>query len=288
MKKIKTVGIQFKNIGKVYNFDPTDIFLHLGDSVVVETIRGVELGKVVEKVKEVDANQLEHELKPVIRKATENDLTMFDENKILSKQSIQKFKELVKNRNLPMKALECEYTLDRQKVLFYYSADERVDFRDLLKDLASEFKVRIELRQVGPREGARFIGGIGCCGRSLCCKEHMRDFDLVTMKMAKDQGMNLNANKVAGQCGKLMCCISYEDPIYQEIKARLPELDDIVKTPTCDGCKVIGIDIMKELVKIDDGKNGVTVWAAKDVTKVVASHKSSSDDIDPEFKELEG
>jgi cell fate regulator YaaT (PSP1 superfamily) len=288
VKKLKTVGIQFKNIGKVYNFDPIDIFLQIGDHAVVETVRGQELGKVVEKVKEVDPTDLEHELKPVIRKATKEDLVVFEENKILSKQSIIKFKELVKNRNLPMKALECEYTLDRQKVLFYYSADDRVDFRDLLKDLASEFKVRIELRQVGPREGARFIGGIGCCGRKLCCKEHMRDFDLVTMKMAKDQSMNLNANKVTGQCGKLMCCISYEDPIYQEIRARMPEVDDIVKTPSCDGCKVVGIDYMRELVKIDDGKNGVTVWAAKEVTKVVASHKKTTEEIDAELKELEG
>jgi cell fate regulator YaaT (PSP1 superfamily) len=288
VKKLKTVGIQFKNIGKVYNFDPIDIFLQLGDYVVVETIRGQELGKVVEKVKEVDPKDLEHELKPVIRKATKDDLLIFEENKILSKQSIVKFKDLVKNRNLPMKALECEYTLDRQKVLFYYSADDRVDFRDLLKDLASEFKVRIELRQVGPREGARFIGGIGCCGRKLCCKEHMRDFDLVTMKMAKDQSMNLNANKVTGQCGKLMCCISYEDPIYQEIRSRMPELDDIVKTPSCDGCKVVGIDYMRELVKIDDGKNGVTVWAAKEVTKVLASGAKNTDELDAELKELEG
>jgi len=288
VKKIKTVGIQFKNIGKVYNFNPGEIFLNMGDSVIVETIRGVELGRVVEKVKEANLSDLEHELKPVIRKAVNDDLTMFEENKELAKISITKFKDLVKNRNLPMKALECEYTLDRQKVLFYYSSDDRVDFRDLLKDLASEFKVRIELRQVGPREGARFIGGIGCCGRKLCCKEHMREFDLITMKMAKDQNMNLNTNKVTGQCGKLMCCISYEDPIYQEIRSRMPEIDDIVKTPSCDGCRVVGIDYLKELVKIEDGKNGVTVWAASEVTKVVAADKKQAETFDIDVSDIEG
>jgi len=288
MKKIKIVGIQFKSIGKVYNFNPVNNELALGDDVVVETVRGVELGKVVEVVREIDDTNPEHEHKPILRKATPHDLTVFEENKTMAKSNLVKFKKLIKARNLPMKALECEYTLDRQKVLFYYSAEERVDFRELLKDLATEFKARIELRQVGPREGARFIGGIGTCGRKLCCKEHMRDFEVITMKMAKDQNMNLNSSKITGACGKLLCCIAHENSMYQELKARLPEVDDIVKVPGCDGCRVVSVDLLRELIRIDDGKNNIIVHPSKDIEKIISGKRKKNDVLDPEIADLEG
>jgi cell fate regulator YaaT (PSP1 superfamily) len=288
MKKIKIVGIQFKSIGKVYNFNPTDIELSLGDQVVVETIRGVELGKVADTVREIESTNPDHEHKPILRKATPHDLAMFEENKNLAKTNLVKFKKFIKVRNLPMKALECEYTLDRQKILFYYGSDERVDFRELLKDLATEFKVRIELRQVGPREGARFIGGIGTCGRKLCCKEHMRDFEVITMKMAKDQNMNLNSSKITGACGKLLCCIAHENSIYQEVKNRLPEVDDMVKVPGCDGCRVVGVDLLRELIRIDDGKNNIVVHPSKDIEKIISGRRKKNETPEPDATDLEG
>lgn len=167
-----------------------------------------------------------------------------------------------------MKLLDCEYTLDGQKIILHYNAEGRVDFRELLKDLAAAFRVRIELRQVGSREGAKFLGGIGCCGREICCKSHLREFDLVTMKMAKDQGISLSASKVAGLCGKLMCCIAYENPIYEEVRERIPLVGDIVDTPKCKGCKVIDVNFLKEVIKTIDEEENIEVWEAKEVIKV--------------------
>lgn len=276
---VKVVGIGFKEVGKIYYFDPTPFDLKIDDMVVVETVRGIELGKVVLPPKEVDEQTLEHELKGVIRIATDADLKAYKENQKKSDKTLEKCKEIVKTHGLEMKLLDCEYTLDRSKVIFYYNADGRVDFRELLKDLASEFKVRIELRQIGPREGAKFIGGIGQCGREVCCKKHLREFDIVTMKMAKDQGMTLNASKVAGLCGKLMCCIGYENELYQELRKRVPLVGDIVKTPTCNCCKVVSVDLLKEIVRTskDDGET-VEVWKASELIKL----QSTEEIINPE------
>lgn len=276
---VKVVGIGFKEVGKVYYFDPTPFDLKIDDMVVVETIRGIELGKVVLPIKEVDEQTLEHELKGVIRIATDADIKAFKENQKKAAKTLEKCKEIVKTHSLEMKLLDCEYTLDRSKVIFYYNADGRVDFRELLKDLASEFKVRIELRQIGPREGAKFLGGIGQCGREVCCKKHLREFDIVTMKMAKDQGMTLNASKVAGLCGKLMCCIGYENELYQELRKRVPLVGDLVKTPTCSCCKVVSVDLLKEIVRTlkDDGET-VEVWKASELVKL----QSTEEVINPE------
>ncbi len=185
-----------------------------------------------------------------------------------------------------MKLLYCEYTLDRQKISIYYNAEGRVDFRDLLKDLASEFKVRIELRQIGPREGAKFLGGIGPCGREICCKNHLREFDLVTMKMAKDQNMSLNASKIAGLCGKLMCCIGYENELYEEIRTRIPLIGDIVDTPKCKGCKVIDENLLTEKLRVIDKDDNITEWDAKDVVKI-KSHKEviTASDLSDDIKD---
>jgi len=265
MKKV--VGIGFKEVGKIYWFEVGNLKLKPGDKVVVETVRGLEIGNVIYEPRMVSEEELEHELKPVLRSANKQDLKNHEDNLVRAKAALQKCKEIVKRHQLEMKLLECEYTLDRSKVIFYYNADGRVDFRELLKDLASEFKTRIELRQIGPREGAKFIGGLGPCGRECCCVKHLREFDMVTMKMAKEQGMNLSASKVAGLCGKLMCCIGYESALYEEIRSRIPLVGDLVKTPNCEVCKVVGVDYLREIIKTArDDK--VEVWQASELVKV--------------------
>jgi len=187
-----------------------------------------------------------------------------------------------------MKTLGCEYTLDSSKLLIYYNAEGRVDFRELVKILAGEFRVRIELRQIGPREGAKMLGGLGPCGRELCCKSFIRDFDLVTMKMAKDQGMALSANKIAGLCGKLMCCIAYEAKAYEEKKAILPGLGDIVKTPNCPSCKVTGVNLLTDAIQTE--KDGVVeIWEYKKIEVIKSFKKDNKDNnkVSREEKELE-
>lgn len=270
---IKVVGITFKDVGKIYWFSPSVYELHEGDKVVVETARGTELGLVTIGPREIDEKELEHELKSVLRIANKYDVKSYLENKEKSVKALMTCDRIIHKHKLEMKLLDCEYTLDKQKIIIYYNADGRVDFRELLKDLAAEFKVRIELRQVGPREGAKFLGGLGCCGREICCKNHLREFNLVTMKMAKDQGMSLNAAKIAGLCGKLMCCIGYENTLYEEIRARIPLQGDIVNTPTAKNCKVISVDVLAEMCTVADSENKVTVWQASELEKVSSNHK---------------
>lgn len=257
MKKI--VGIQFKGFGKVYYFDPLDIDFASGEYAIVETVRGVELGKVIIANREVEDDQIEYELKPVIRKATDADVAQEEKNIELAKKSFEIFKKYISVCKLEMKPLYAEYTIDQTKVIFYYTADDRVDFRELLKHLAPEFKIRVELRQIGPREAARALGGVGICGRELCCKNFLQNFDFVTMKMAKEQGMSLNNNKISGMCGKLMCCIAYENEIYKELKKEFPAVGSMVKTPTCECCKVVSVDYLKRLVKTEEIKEGMPV-----------------------------
>ena len=265
----KVVGIGFKDVGKIYWFNPGNIDIKPGYMVVVETIRGLELGKVLEGIKEIDDSLLEHELKNVIRVATEKDLKNSLDNYAKANEAILRAKNIISEHQLDMKTVGCEYTLDGSKMMIYYTAEGRVDFRELVKDLASEFKVRIELRQIGQREGAKMLGAIGACGREVCCKTHIREFDLVTMKMAKDQGMALSANKVAGVCGKLMCCISYENDYYVEVKKRVPSVGDMVKTPSGGCCKVISVDYLRELVKTFNHENDeFELWKANEIKKM--------------------
>lgn len=264
----KVVGVVFKDIGKVYWFSPDPYSPKKNDKVVVETVRGIELGFVETDVKEVDDSQLEYELKPIVRMANKYDLKSYFSNIEKAEKDFETCKKIVKKRNIDMKLLNCEYTLDKQKIIIYYNAEGRVDFRELLKDLAGEFRVRIELRQIGPREGAKIIGGIGTCGREVCCKTHLREFDLVTMKMAKDQSMSLSASKIAGLCGKLMCCIGYENDNYVEVRKRIPLIGDIVNTPKEKNLKVIAIDCLRERIKVIDKEENITEWDAKDLVKV--------------------
>ena len=283
MKKI--VGINFKDVGKIYWFSPNFLNLKEGDKVVVETIRGQELGIVVQGVKEVDDSILEHELKPVLRLASEKDIKNYERNNELAKKAYIKAKQIIENQKLQMKTLSCEYTLDGSKLLIYYTADGRVDFRELVKVLASEFRVRIELRQIGPREGAKMIGGLGPCGRPLCCANHIREFDLVTMKMAKDQGMTLSATKVAGLCGKLMCCIAYENEAYCEMKKLLPAIGDIVATPNGDNVKVTAINCLSKKVTVDN--NGINETWDSSKLKIVKSNRAKENKKTIEEIELE-
>ena len=260
------VGIQFKGGGRVYYFDPLGFVFNRGDYAIVETVRGLELGFVSIGNRTVEDDYLEHELKPVIRPATKKDLEQEEKNNALAKKNFEVFKKYVQEFNLDMKPLYCEYTIDSSKVIFYYCAEDRVDFRELLKVLAPEFKIRVELRQIGTREAARVIGGIGTCGRELCCKTHLANFDFVTMKMAKEQGMSLNTSKISGVCDKLMCCIAFEHELYQELKKELPNVGQMVKTPSCDCCKVVSVDYIKKLVKTNENPNGApTTHEAKDV-----------------------
>lgn len=276
---VTVVGVQFKPVGKIYWFNPEPFELKPNDFVVVDTIRGIELGQVVGEIQQISKEALEHELKNVIRIATEDDINQYQRNLEKAKSALVNCKEIVRSHELEMKLLDCEYTLDQQKLIIYYNADGRVDFRELLKSLASEFRVRIELRQVGPREGAKFLGGVGCCGRELCCKSHLREFNLVTMKMAKDQGMALNASKVAGLCGKLMCCIGYEKELYDEKKERLPSVGDLVKTPTCDSCKVVSVNYLRELITVEHDEQHV-VWTSDDIEGITYKEKEIIDPKD--------
>ena len=270
----KVVGIGFREVGKLYYFNPEPLDLKLDDLVIVETVRGLELGRVVVEPKIVDDSSIEHELKNVLGLASEQDIATYEDNREKAKETLSTCKDIVQKHELDMKLLDCEYTLDRSKVIIYYNADGRVDFRNLLKDLASELRVRIELRQVGPREGAKFVGGFGPCGREICCSKHLREFDLVTMKMAKDQGMTLNSSKIAGLCGKLMCCIGYENEVYEDLKKRVPSVGDLVKTPTCGCCKVVSVDLLREIVRTkSDDKDDIEVWQAKELVKLKATEE---------------
>lgn len=272
------VGIQFKGGGRVYYFDPLKYDFRRGDYAIVETVRGLELGYVSIGNRQVDDDVLEHELKPVTRPANERDIKQDEKNTILARSSFEIFKKYVKEFDLDMKPLYCEYTIDSSKVIFYYSAEDRVDFRELLKVLAPEFKIRVELRQIGTREAARVIGGIGSCGRELCCKTHLANFDFVTMKMAKEQGMALNTNKISGICDKLMCCIAYEHELYQELKKQLPNVGQMVKTPSCDCCKVVSVDYLKKLVRTNENPNGAPTTHKADDVQVINFDAKVKDD----------
>lgn len=219
------VSVRFKNSRKAYSFGANDETLEYGDYVVVETIRGVEMGEIISSLRDVSMHTQNTPLKPVLRKATRHDREMYAENKDLAKEALARCQEAVARLKLDMNLISCEYTLDRSKIIFVYVADERVDFRELLKELAGIFKCRIELRQIGPRDKAKIIGGLGTCGMETCCSRFMDDFDVVSINMAKNQLLALNIQKLSGQCGKLMCCLKFEDENYKQLRAGLPKMN---------------------------------------------------------------
>ncbi len=234
----EVIGVRFKEVGKVYYFDPLDNKLNTGDMVIVETARGLECGEVATPNKNVDERELAHPLKPLIRIATEEDLNHLAENKLREKEAYKICEQKIIQHNLDMKLVNVEYTFDNSKILFYFTADGRVDFRTLVKDLASVFRTRIELRQIGVRDEAKMLGGLGICGKPFCCASFMGEFQPVSIKMAKEQGLSLSPVKISGTCGRLMCCLKYEQEAYTDLLRKTPKIGAIVNTPEGRGLVV--------------------------------------------------
>ena len=246
----KVIGVRFRKAGKVYYFSPGEDDIKTGQHVIVETARGVEYGYVVLGTHEVDDKKVIQPLKPVIRMATEADEETERKNKEKEKEAFKICLEKIKKHDLDMKLIDTEYTFDNNKVLFYFTADGRIDFRELVKDLASVFKTRIELRQIGVRDETKIVGGIGICGRPLCCASYLSEFIPVSIKMAKEQNLSLNPTKISGVCGRLMCCLKYEEETYEELNSKLPNVGDYVTTD--DGLKgeVHSVSILRQMVKV--------------------------------------
>ena len=245
----KAVGVRFRQAGKIYHFDPGDLKLRVKDKVIVETSRGIEYGEVA-TIEEAHKDKSGQPLKPVIRQATAEDTARMEENRAKEQAAIKTCKELINKNKLDMKLIACEYTLDNSKMLFYFTADGRVDFRELVKDLAAVFHTRIELRQVGVRDETKILGGYGSCGRPLCCHCYLSDFAPVSIKMAKKQNLSLNTAKISGVCGRLMCCLKNEEEVYEELNKSLPSNGDFVTTP--DGLRgvVSAVNILRQRVKV--------------------------------------
>ena len=247
---IKVVGVRFRRAGKIYYFDPKDFKIETGNHVIVETARGVEFGTVMIAPKEVSEETVVQLLKPVIRIATAADEKTEEKNKEKEKEAFRICLEKIAKHKLEMKLVEAEYTFDNNKLLFYFTADGRIDFRELVKDLAAVFRTRIELRQIGVRDETKILGGIGICGRALCCSSYLSEFAPVSIKMAKEQNLSLNPTKISGVCGRLMCCLKNEQETYEDLNSRLPNVGDTVTT--IEGLKgeVQSVSVLRQLVKV--------------------------------------
>ena len=247
---IKIIGVRFRNAGKIYYFDPKKLPIKKGDHVIVETARGIEYGSVVVDAREVTDDQVVQPLKPVIRIANADDNARAQRNKEKEKEAFRICLEKIRKHKLEMKLIDTEYTFDNNKVLFYFTADGRIDFRELVKDLASVFKTRIELRQIGVRDETKVVGGVGICGRELCCHTFLSEFAPVSIKMAKEQNLSLNPTKISGVCGRLMCCLKNEEETYEYLNSRLPGIGDRVIAD--DGLKgeVQSVNVLRQLVKV--------------------------------------
>ena len=247
---IKVIGVRFRNAGKIYYFDPAGREIHTGDHVIVETARGIEYGYVVLGSREVPDDKVVQPLKSVIRMATREDEDVELKNDEKEREAFRICKEKIRKHGLQMKLIDAEYTFDNNKVLFYFTADGRIDFRELVKDLASVFKTRMELRQVGVRDETKIVGGIGICGRPLCCHSYLSEFIPVSIKMAKEQNLSLNPTKISGVCGRLMCCLKNEEETYEDLNSKLPNVGDYVTTD--DGLKgeVHSVSVLRQLVKV--------------------------------------
>ena len=265
----RVIGVRFRQAGKVYFFAPGKLQIKKGDKVIVETARGVEFGSVVAGPKEVEDEEIMQPLKPVIRVATEEDKRTEEKNREKEKEAFDICLEKIRKHNLDMKLINAEYTFDNNKVLFYFTADGRIDFRELVKDLAAVFRTRIELRQIGVRDETKIRGGIGICGRPLCCNTYLSEFAPVSIKMAKEQNLSLNPTKISGVCGRLMCCLTNEEETYEELNSRLPALGDFVTTN--DGLKgeVQSVSVLRQLVKVvvtlDDDEKEIREYKVSDL-----------------------
>ncbi len=247
---VKVIGVRFRTAGKIYYFDPGKLEVKRNDHVIVETARGIEYGTVVGDPREVEDDKVVQPLKAVLRVATQKDDEQEAANKKKEKEAYHICLEKIRKHDLQMKLIDAEYTFDNNKVLFYFTADGRIDFRELVKDLASVFKTRIELRQIGVRDETKILGGIGICGRPLCCHTHLSEFAPVSIKMAKEQNLSLNPTKISGVCGRLMCCLKNEEEIYEDLNRKLPNVGDFVTTE--DGLKgeVHSVNVLRQLVKV--------------------------------------
>ena len=246
----RVIGVRFRTAGKIYFFDPLEFEIKRGDHVIVETARGIEFGTVMSGVTEVDDSKVVQPLKPVIRIANQRDIEQEAENKRKEKEAFKICLEKIRNHELEMKLIDAEYTFDNNKILFYFTADGRIDFRELVKDLAGVFRTRIELRQIGVRDETKIVGGIGICGRPLCCHSYLSDFVPVSIKMAKEQNLSLNPTKISGVCGRLMCCLKNEEETYEELNRRLPGIGDYVTTSDGLRGEVQSVNVLRQLVKV--------------------------------------
>ncbi len=283
----KVVGIRFKPVGKIYYFNPEDIKLKPGDGVIVETTRGVEYGTVVLADKEIDEQEFNMPIKSIQRKATEADLATAEDNKKRAKEAFDICLEKIAANNLEMNLVDVEYTFDRSKVLFYFTADGRVDFRQLVKDLAAVFRTRIELRQIGVRDEAKLLGGFGICGRPLCCSQFLGDFEPVSIKMAKEQSLSLNPTKISGTCGRLMCCLKYEQDAYEELLKKSPNIGALVDTPMGRGT-VISSQLLKGIVsvKVDNSDTVVNDFKVDDIVIIKNTHRTNNQKEEVDAKAL--
>lgn len=286
---IKVVGIRFRNAGKIYYFDPLDIDFSTGDHAIVETARGIEYGTVMIAPREVEDDKVIQPLKPVIRRATPQDDQTVIDNREKEKHAYKVCMEKIAKHELQMKLVQAEYTFDNNKLLFYFTADGRIDFRELVKDLASVFRTRIELRQIGVRDETKMLGGIGICGRELCCCTYLSDFVPVSIKMAKEQNLSLNPTKISGVCGRLMCCLKNEEDTYEYLNSRLPSVGDIVMTG--DGYKgeVTNVNVLRQkvkvLVEVDDEKE-LREYEVEELS--FKPRRRNTKISEKELKELEG
>lgn len=288
---VKVIGVRFKSAGKIYYFDPGEFEFENNDHAIVETVRGVEYGQVVISPREVDEKDIVKPLKQVIRKATRKDQKKEEENKQKEKEAFDICLQKIQKHNMEMKLIDVEYTFDNNKIIFYFTADNRVDFRELVKDLASVFRTRIELRQIGVRDESKMVGGLGPCGRVACCCSHLGEFQPVSIKMAKEQSLSLSPTKISGLCGRLMCCLNYEQEQYETVRKKMPKVGSEVKTPDGMGT-VMENNVLSEVSKVKITLPDNTVAIREYHISMLGVRVTAADDdaselaIDEEIKSL--
>jgi cell fate regulator YaaT (PSP1 superfamily) len=281
---VKVIGVRFKKAGKIYYFDPLEYTVEKDSAVIVETARGVEFGQCVVAIREISEKEVISPLKPVIRVASPEDIQKHIGNREKEKEAFTVCEKKILNHKLDMKLVDVEYTFDNSKVIFYFTADGRIDFRELVKDLATIFRTRIELRQIGVRDEAKMLGGVGICGRSLCCSTWLGDFNSVSIKMAKEQNLSLNPSKISGICGRLMCCLNYEQEAYEEIRQRMPKVGSLVKTEMGKG-DVVSNSIIKETVNVKifhADEEVIETFSISDVTMLKGEFENPPVDLEKE------
>ncbi len=287
---VKVIGVRFKSAGKIYYFDPGEFEFENGDFAIVETVRGVEYGHVVIAPREVTEKEIVKPLKQVIRKANKKDMKKEEENKQKEKEAFQLCLQKIQKHNMEMKLIDVEYTFDNNKIIFYFTADNRVDFRELVKDLASVFRTRIELRQIGVRDESKMVGGLGPCGRVACCCSHLGEFQPVSIKMAKEQSLSLSPTKISGLCGRLMCCLNYEQTQYEKARKKMPKVGSEVKTPEGAGTVVennVLSEVSKVKITLPDNTAAIKEYHISALgVRVTAADDDSELPIDDEIKSL--